>query len=424
MSKRILVVSWFFPPVNSSEGLVTYKILNNSKLEYDVITQNVNDSWSYGKNDELKLGNNINCIRFSTETMDEFEKEAIDYFEKNKNKYDIVMTRSMSEISHIIGLKMKEIKKEIIWIASFGDPIANNPFTLQMLNNENPYSLQQRYNRKMGIKEMISPKRMIKSELFKYRKKKDYNRYIKENNILQQRVLNNCDYVIYNNKYQKEYMLKDYNNKEELEKKTIILPHTYDEKLYPNKEVKNNKIIFSFVGHLDDIRTPHSLFEAIKRLSEFDNSIDKKVEFNFYGNLSDKEKLYLLNNDLLNLVKIKKSIGYLKSLEIMQESDWLINIDANINNIVDDNIFFAAKIADYIGAKRKILGITMINGSSADIFREYNALCIENCVDEIYNYLYLIIYQDYNINLNLDYREKYNAKKVANDFDKYIEKMK
>ena len=46
--KRILVISWFFPPVNSSEGLVTYKLLNNSKFTYDVYTQNSNDNWSYG----------------------------------------------------------------------------------------------------------------------------------------------------------------------------------------------------------------------------------------------------------------------------------------------------------------------------------------------------------------------------------------
>ena len=34
--KRILVISWYFPPINSSEGLVTYKLLKNSKYQYDV----------------------------------------------------------------------------------------------------------------------------------------------------------------------------------------------------------------------------------------------------------------------------------------------------------------------------------------------------------------------------------------------------
>ena len=46
--KRILVISWYFPPINSSEGLVTYKLLKNSKYQYDVCMQDSNDSWSYG----------------------------------------------------------------------------------------------------------------------------------------------------------------------------------------------------------------------------------------------------------------------------------------------------------------------------------------------------------------------------------------
>ena len=53
--KRILVISWYFPPINSSEGLVTYKLLKNSKYQYDVCMQDSNDSWSYGKNEQLPL---------------------------------------------------------------------------------------------------------------------------------------------------------------------------------------------------------------------------------------------------------------------------------------------------------------------------------------------------------------------------------
>ena len=29
LMKKILVISWFYPPINSSEGLVTYKLLYN-----------------------------------------------------------------------------------------------------------------------------------------------------------------------------------------------------------------------------------------------------------------------------------------------------------------------------------------------------------------------------------------------------------
>ena len=33
-AKKILVITWFYPPVNSSEGLVTYKLLNILRIVY------------------------------------------------------------------------------------------------------------------------------------------------------------------------------------------------------------------------------------------------------------------------------------------------------------------------------------------------------------------------------------------------------
>ena len=423
MKKKVLVISWFFPPINSSEGLVTYKLLNNSKLEYDVYTQYNNESWSYGKSDELIIGKNINCIRSKTTNMDEFKDEVIEYFKKNKNKYDIVMTRSMAEVAHVIGLEIKSIKPSIIWIASFGDPIGNNPFTLKAIDVENPYSLKQRYVRPMGIKEMISPVRALKSMLYKRRYRRNYKLFIKDNNTLQSNIINNCDYVIYNSENQKNYMLKDYYNKDDLDKKTVVLPHSYDDKLYSHKTTKHNKIIFSFVGHLDEIRNPRVLFEALVRLKKHDENLAQKVEFNFYGNMGDQDKLFIINNDLTDIVRIRKPVNYLESLRVMEDSDWLIHIDANILDLMDENIFFAAKIADYIGSKSKVMGITMINGISADILRNYNALCLEKCADEVFNYLYLIIYENYSREMNYKYRKEFDAKNIAKTFDTFIDSI-
>ena len=107
----------------------------------------------------------------------------------------------------------------------------------------------------------------------------------------------------------------------------------------------------------------------------------------------------------------------------MKEADWLIHIDADISDVVDKNIFFAAKVADYIGTQREILGITMINGVSADILRNLNALCLENCADEIFNYLYMIIYKGYTRNLNIEYGKQFDAVNVAKKFDGFIENL-
>lgn len=421
--KKILVISWFFPPINSSEGLVTYKLLNNSSFKYDVYTQKNNNLWSYKNTEELKLNHNINPIYSESKTPDEYVVNALKYFDENKDLYDIIMTRSMPEESHLIGLKIKQKYPNVIWISSFGDPIANNPYTLINVDTKNPYSLSKRYSHYMSVKEMISPKRMIKEFIYKRRIKNTKKNVIDKNINFQKKVINKSDYIIYNSAYQEKYMLKDYQNKEKLAEKSIILPHSFDSSLYPEKGKKNEKLVFTYIGHLDEIRSPKLLLEALNILKTKDKDLSKKVVFNFYGNMSDKDKLYIVDNQLLDVVNIRKGVDYLESLKIMKNSDYLLHIDANISKIINENIFFAAKLADYLGSKKNIIGITMLDGISANILRENNALVLTFSKNDILNYLYLIIYEKYELKMDNQARENYNAANVSKKFEDFIKKI-
>ena len=401
--KKILVISWFYPPINSSEGLVTYKLLRNSKLQYDVCMQESNASWSYGKNEKLPEAVNVTRIPVAADDLEVWKEAAVEYFRKNKEKYDIVMTRSMPPESHMIGLKIKEIKPEIIWIASFGDPIANNPFVLKDMNTLSPYSHK---FRRMGIRELISPKRILKNALWKKRTNDSLEPFRREQK-LEEDILRQCDYVILNNKYQEAYMLGSYD--ESIKSKALVLPHSYDSTLYPETtgETKvNKKIRMVYIGHLNDIRTPHLLFEAVNQLKEMKPDLDDRLEIQLYGNMSDKEKVYLLDNELLDVVQIK---------------NWLIHIDANLSGVLDENIFFAAKLTDYIGAGKPIFGITMFDGAGADVIRDVNGLTVSYTADEIRNYLYLIVYKNYTIQMESGKnKEQYNAVNVAARFDEFV----
>ena len=416
--KKILVISWFYPPINSSEGLVTYKLLRNSKLQYDVCMQESNASWSYGKNEKLPEAVNVTRIPVAADDLEVWKEAAVEYFRKNKEKYDIVMTRSMPPESHMIGLKIKEIKPEIIWIASFGDPIANNPFVLKDMNTLSPYSHK---FRRTGIRELISPKRILKNALWKKRTNDSLEPFRREQK-LEEDILRQCDYVILNNKYQEAYMLGSYD--ESIKSKALVLPHSYDSTLYPETtgETKvNKKIRMVYIGHLNDIRTPHLLFEAVNQLKEMKPDLDDRLEIQLYGNMSDKEKVYLLDNELLDVVQIKKPVDYRTSLAIMKESDWLIHIDANLSGVLDENIFFAAKLTDYIGAGKPIFGITMFDGAGADVIRDVNGLTVSYTADEIRNYLYLIVYKNYTIQMESGKnKEQYNAVNVAARFDEFV----
>lgn len=417
MNKRILVISWFYPPVNSSEGLVTYKLLKASKYEYDVFCQKNNDLWSYGNKDELPQSDNVKSIYAKAKDLEEWVTEAIEFFKENKDKYDIVMTRSMPPESHQIGLKIKEIKPEVIWIASFGDPIADNPYVKLSIPSKSPHGK----DTCVSFKGIISPKRIIRDFMFKRNYKKQKKMFLDKDAYLQKKILEKSNYIIFNSEYQKNYMLDKCSD--DIKNKGIVLNHSFDKDLYPKERTPNDKIVMSYVGHLDNLRTPHLLFEAIKELKEIDSNLADKVVFNFYGNMSDMDKVFIINNELTEIIKVKKPVSYLESLKIMKQSDWLLQIDANLSDVYDKNIFFAAKLADYIGSRNKIFGITMIDGISADILRGLNMLVTSYSAEEIKNYLWKIIYTGYDLEINEEFCKQFDAIEVAKKFDEIISKL-
>lgn len=409
--KKILVISWFYPPVNSSEGIVTYKLLNNSKYEYDVFTQKNSTSWSYGNKDYLKNNKNVNCIFSDSNTLKQWKTEAVEYFKKNMDKYDVVMTRSMPPESHEVGIMLKKIKPSIKWIASFGDPISNNPYTLLTMKS-NPYKV----DKTSSIRRIINPFRIIKSII--YRLKKTIKNSFLDTKI-ESKTLKKCDMVIFNSNEQRDYMTKG-----NLKTDSVIINHSYMEELYPKKVEKNTeKIIISYIGHLDAIRTPKILLEAIKEIKEEDEHLCNKLEVDFYGNLYYDDKIYIYDNELYDIVKYKKQISYLESLKKMKESDYLLHIDANLGDVIDHNIFFAAKLADYIGSKTPIISITMLEGTSANIMRKVNGLILTYSVSDVKNYLRKIIYENYQFNLDEKSSNLYNAKIVATEFDNMVKDL-
>lgn len=63
------------------------------------------------------------------------------------------------------------------------------------------------------------------------------------------------------------------------------------------------------------------------------------LEVLFYGHMAANDKVYLIDHELLDVVKIKKPVDYKTSLSIMRNSDWLLHVDANLHGILDENIF-------------------------------------------------------------------------------------
>ena len=129
---KIFVASWFFPPATSSEGIVTYKLLRNSKHQYDVFSS-TSKQWGYQNTMQQLNDKNIRCFTISTDNIDEWVDASIEQFEKlyPEENYECIMTRSMPPESILIGKRIKEKYPHIKWIASLADPIANNPYEIK-----------------------------------------------------------------------------------------------------------------------------------------------------------------------------------------------------------------------------------------------------------------------------------------------------
>lgn len=417
------VISWFFPPINSSEGLVTFKLLKNSRLNYDVYTQNSNVSWAYGNSENLLKSKNINTIYGDSSGFDSWKKGCIDYFKENHEKYDFIMTRSMPPESHEIGLELKKLFPEIIWISSFGDPIHNSPYSIYW-KKTSPYAVKGKKIENISVKFLLSPKRIIKHYLWSRNQKVEYEEEHKKKEIEESTILNSqC--VIFNNEFQKKYMLK--NLDEQISKKGIVLPHSFDLELYDKKTTKtkcDNTIKFVYLGHLDLIRTPLPFLNAILKLRDNYRDLYEKIKIDFYGTIDDYSKLFIFNNKLYDKILFNSNVDYLESLRIMKKSDYCLLFDGNISHIVEENIFFPGKLPDYIGSKSKIFAITMLNGASYNVLRDAKAIISSHSVDDIFLHLVQVLSKSAeNKDEDNDDIKKYDAKIVAKEFDKIVKKL-
>ena len=175
-----------------------------------------------------------------------------------------------------------------------------------------------------------------------------------------------------------------------------------------------------FIGHLDEIRSALPLFEGIRALKDEKKDLARRAEFLFYGDMADSDVLYLVKNDLTDVVRIRKPVPYLESLAIMHDADWVVHIDADISSVADENIFFAAKIADYFGSGSSMMAITMPTGDVADVLRAAGAQVLNFSANEIRQALYLMIYEGITAKPDPKAIEEFSASYAARKFDKEV----
>lgn len=366
MVKKVLIVSWHFPPYKSSSAFNLFKRLKDTGYDYDVLQIKRADK---PENEEMFLYSLSKFNRYEIEMPSEdsrniearkfFIKKVIEFYDKLKesNHYQVMISHSHEFASHIAAMRIKELNPKLRWVASFGDPIAANPY----------------------------------NESYKFP-------LLHEDSALEVQVLAKADRIIVTNSYQKD-LVRSTQDQLLDENKFFVLPHCYDERMYPqqlainSQDTEAHKFRFRHVGMLYKFkRTSEPFILGAQRLIEKHPELKDKFTIEFYG-AKDRYIDSVSSYGLEEIVSFKGTVNYLDSLAVMSEADCLLLRDADFSDQgLNLTPFYPGKLADYFGAKKPILAVTMAAGCVPDMMSELGCISLtENSIEDIANAMHQAI---------------------------------
>jgi len=208
--------------------------------------------------------------------------------------------------------------------------------------------------------------------------------------------------------------------------KYMALPHSFDPAFY-GTEQKNtqNKTVFSFLGYSDELRSLEPIVRAVRLLKENGSPFLDQLEIRLIGNNPRKIHDMVLNYYLDDVIKFLPSVDYYESLRQMQQSDWLLHVDAFFPEIESGgSIFFAGKLSDYMGAKRPILALTGEGTPADEIVSKAGGLSVRSWdIAGLANTLEKILSGAVKPVLNEQYAAQFSAECVAGQFDRAVGRL-
>tara|TARA_R110001583_G_scaffold184561_1_gene343947 strand:- start:33991 stop:35208 length:1218 start_codon:yes stop_codon:yes gene_type:complete len=348
----MLLLSYCFPPVASPESFVTAKTMGGLRdVDIDVIAA---EPSNFRENADYSLVDYV-AERFSSVELlqADFLRSVVLSFNRlplrpdrfvllnrlaylrakeklEKQKFDVLFTRSQYHSSHLVGLKLKRKFPGTPWVASFSDPWVSNP-----------------YEKRVPILSNWSDRTSRK-------------------------VVEFADYLIFPTKGIQDIFCENNPNLDVFAKSKVV-PHSYDEALYPNKSISNDsRLKFAYFGNFYGARRLEPILEALSFLVRSGEISERNFVLQIYSSGFDALGILLDGcSELKGIVEVKKNVEHLDALARMQDADILLLVEAPSK---EPSIFLPSKLVDYIGAHRKIFSITS-EGVSAELTREFKGYC-------------------------------------------------
>ena len=348
-----LIISYAFPPTNTTTSNVVAKKILKSKNNVSVICgslDNLNKDYSLEKIVNEFVIDKITIdipYEFSLENAKKFVELGLSELDK-KPVYDKIYSRANFIQSNLLGFFYK-INNNTFWSAEFSDPLIynfNGDYASPQIED---YEFVEEINNYIPIE-------------FEKIKTTDTLNY-----VIEYITYIFADEIIFTNENQKDEMLNNFPKlKDFVSKKSKIIKHPYLEKKYYyinnfNYPIDKNYINFAYFG----------VIFGNRNFEEFINGFD-----NLHDEFKDKFRLHLfspnktmfeqiLSSDILSKTTINQNVEFLDFLNLTTKFDVLLVEDSLIDGLYSKNPFLPSKISDYEGSGTDIWAICD-NGSIMD----------------------------------------------------------
>ena len=249
---------------------------------------------------------------------------AIEKFLRDADsKPDMIVTFGEPMSDHLLGLRLKR-EFNLPWLAHFSDPWSDNPF-----RNIQPLS-------------------------------KIVNRSV------ERQVIDLADSTVFTSDETVRLVYRKYDAVSQ--SRASVLPHAYDPSVYPDlaEEHDDGQIILRYIGNFYSRRSPRPLIKALAHLMRVNPSVLTNVRVELVGAIPRR---MCRSRDWKGLPKgllaACGSVSYEESLRLMKTADILLTIDAPAK----ESVFFPSKLVDYIGSRKRLVGIVP-TGAAARIIAQ------------------------------------------------------
>ncbi|MCK9472255.1 hypothetical protein [Sulfurimonas sp.] len=401
MKKKILIISIFYPPIQSiaSNRIASFtKYLNKDKFNIDVVTLLENNSKEFEKNENIQIHrledkSYIRAFKFEKRTnkivhitklicnkilrtiFDEYDgwknKAVSKVFELMKSKkYDLVLSTYAPSVTHNVALELKKRYPDIKWIADMRDEMSLNPF------------LPQKEQAKLVN---------LEKEIFKYC---DALTSVSKPIVDDFKKLSNSDTI-----------------------KFVEIRNGYD---FEIKNLKSNNKIFtiSYIGSFYGVRNPRNFLLALSKLVE--KGLITTIKINFVGVV----KPFYIQDNLKEFINIYDKILHTEAISYMNNSDCLLLIHPTTSR----KGVYTGKLFEYLATLKPIIALVDKSDVAAKLIEKANAGYISDN-DDIQQ-IEKIILKAYNnwkqglaCDFNLDVIKQHHRSKQAKRLELLIEEL-